>query len=129
MHALALLALMFGFTGMMLLDGQVFTHAMIGIVCGVVAVSCGVVLVRRGRESRFFGWLFAVLGLALTIWCGIESPSAYRFQEKFNGRREERRQKMERREETPNHALQRTRRERRCCNLRVPCAGSLSLGR
>jgi hypothetical protein len=29
----------------------------------------------------------------------------------------------------PNHALQRTRRERRGCNCCVPCAGSLSLGR
>ncbi len=29
----------------------------------------------------------------------------------------------------PNHALQRTRRERRGCNRRVPWAGSLSLGR
>ena len=29
----------------------------------------------------------------------------------------------------PNHALQRTRRERRGCNRCVPCAGSLSLGR
>ena len=29
----------------------------------------------------------------------------------------------------PNHALQRTRRERRRCNRCVPCAGSLSLGR
>ena len=28
-----------------------------------------------------------------------------------------------------NHALQRTRRERRGCNRCVPCAGSLSLGR
>ena len=28
---------------------------------------------------------------------------------------------------TPNHTLQRTRRERRGCNPRVPCAGSLSL--
>jgi len=31
--------------------------------------------------------------------------------------------------ERPNHALQRTRRERRGCNRYVPCAGSLSLGR
>ena len=30
---------------------------------------------------------------------------------------------------TPNHALQRTRRGRRACNRRVPCTGSLSLGR
>jgi hypothetical protein len=29
----------------------------------------------------------------------------------------------------PNHALQRTRRERRGCNRCVPCAGSLSLVR
>ena len=29
----------------------------------------------------------------------------------------------------PNHALQRTRRERHGCNCCVPCAGSLSLGR
>ena len=29
----------------------------------------------------------------------------------------------------PNHALQRTRRERRGCNRRFPCAGPLSLGR
>jgi len=29
----------------------------------------------------------------------------------------------------PNHALQRTRRERRGCNRRLPCAGSLSFGR
>ncbi len=128
MHALALLALMFGFVGMMLLDGQVFTHAMLGIVCGVVAVSCGVVLVRRGSRSRFFGWLFAVLGLALTVWCGIETPSAYRYQQKFNDRREKR-QMMERRDLTPNHALQRTRPSHRGCNPTPSWAGSLSLGR
>ena len=29
----------------------------------------------------------------------------------------------------PNHALQRTRRERRGCKRCVPCAGSLSLSR
>ena len=81
MNALALLALMFGFGGMMLLDGQVFTHAMVGIVCGLVAAACGVVLARRGREPRWIGWSFAVLGLALTIWCAIESPSAYRYQQ------------------------------------------------
>src|SRR5262245_4641738 len=33
------------------------------------------------------------------------------------------------RHQRPNHALQRTRRERRGCNRCVPCAGSLSLGR
>jgi hypothetical protein len=33
------------------------------------------------------------------------------------------------RDQWPNHALQRTRHERRGCNSRVPSAGSLSLGR
>jgi hypothetical protein len=103
MNAVALLALIFGFGGMMLLDGQVFTHAMVGIVCGFIATACGVVLARRGREPRWIGWSFLVLGLALAIWCGIESPSAYRYQEKFNGRREQR-QKMEQREGAPNIA-------------------------
>ena len=32
-------------------------------------------------------------------------------------------------DETPNHALQRTRPSRHCCNRRVSWAGSLSLGR
>lgn len=31
--------------------------------------------------------------------------------------------------QTPNHALRRTRRERRGCHRCVPCAGSLNLGR
>lgn len=104
---------MFGFIGMTLLDGQVFTHAMIGIACGVVAAVCGVVLVRRGRPSRWSGWTFSVLGLALAVWCGIESPSAYRYQEKFNNRIREHREKMDRQNQTTNHALQRTRREHR----------------
>jgi len=37
----------------------------------------------------------AGLGLALGIWCIVMLPSAYRFQEKFNGRREQRQQKEE----------------------------------
>jgi hypothetical protein len=32
-------------------------------------------------------------------------------------------------DETPNHTLQRTRHDVVVCNPRVPCAGSLSLGR
>ena len=106
MNALALLALMFGFTGMMLLDGQVFTHAMIGIVCGVVAAVYGVVLARRGREPRWTGWTFAVPGLALASWCGIASPSAYRFQEKFNTRSWEHGEKRDRQNQTPYEGSQ-----------------------
>ena len=68
----------------MLLDGQVFTHAVIGILCGIVTVICGIALAQRPREPRWACWTFVALGLALGIWCGIESPSAYHFQQKFN---------------------------------------------
>ena len=64
----------------MLLDGQVFTHAVFGIVCGVVAVGCGIM---------------AALGFALGVWCIVLLPSAYRSQDKFNGRREQRQQMKE----------------------------------
>jgi hypothetical protein len=39
------------------------------------------------------------LGSALGVWCVVMLPSAYRFQEKFNGRREQR-QKMEKQSRT-----------------------------
>jgi hypothetical protein len=95
-RVIALLSLMFGVMGLMLLDGQVFTHAMVGIFCGIVAAVCGVVLTRRGGKPRWTGWIFAILGLTLAIWCGIESPSAYRFQDNFNKKSREHREKMER---------------------------------
>jgi hypothetical protein len=95
MHAIALLALAFGFTGMILLDGQVFTHAVTGIVCGTVSIVCGIALIQRDRDRRWIGWVIAALGLGLAIWCGIEAPSAYPRQEKFNRRSREHREKIE----------------------------------
>jgi hypothetical protein len=94
-RVLALLSLMFGVTGLMLLDGQVFTHAMTGIFCGVVAAVCGVVLIRRERESHWTGWTFLCLGLTLAIWCATESPSAYGFQERFNNMSRQHREKVD----------------------------------
>ena len=93
-RVVALLALLFGFMTQMLLDGQTFTHAVFGIVCGVVAVACGLYSARTDRPNRWEGRIMAGLGLALGIWCIVMLPSAYRLQEKFNGRREQR-QKME----------------------------------
>jgi hypothetical protein len=95
MNTVALLALFFGFMGMMLLDGQVFTHAVIGIVCGIVSVVCGFVLSQRGRDPRWTSWMIGALGLALAIWCGIKAPSAYRSQQKFNNRSREHREKIQ----------------------------------
>jgi hypothetical protein len=102
MHAIAFLALVFGLMGMMLLDGQVFTHALTGIVCGMVSVVCGVVLSRRGRDPRWTSWMIAAMGLGLAIWCGIEAPSAYGRQKKFNDRSREHREHREK-VRAPNH--------------------------
>ncbi len=90
MRVIAVLALVFGFGQQLLLDGQVFAHAVYGIVCGAVAVACGLASARRNPLHRWEGRLMAGFGFALGVWCMVMLPSAYRFQEKFNGRREER---------------------------------------
>ncbi len=94
MRVIALLSLIFGFMMQFLLDGQTFTHAVLGIVCGVAAVACGLASARKDRPNRWEGRIMAGLGLVLGVWCVVMLPSAYRFQEKFNGRREQR-QKMD----------------------------------
>jgi hypothetical protein len=57
MRAIALLAVIFEFMAQMILDGQTFTHAIFGIVCGVAAVLCGVILRRRDRRYRSESWI------------------------------------------------------------------------
>src|SRR2546429_7063745 len=104
MRIIALLALLFGFFAQMLLDGQVFTHAVFGILCGVAALTCGLAAGRKDPSHRWEGRIMAGLGFTLGVWCLVMLPSAYRFQEKFNGRREQR-QKIEEQKRTAN-ALQ-----------------------
>src|SRR6267378_7396148 len=94
MRVMALFCILFGFIAQGLLDGQTFTHAVLGIVFGGVAIACGLVSARKDPPHRWEGRIMAVLGLGLGVWCIIMIPSAYRFQEQFNGRREQRR-KME----------------------------------
>ena len=95
MRPIALLCLLFGVIGMLLLDGQTFTHAVTGIVFGVVAVACGLFSARRDPPHRWEGRTMAGLGACLAIWCIVQLPSAYAFQKKFNDRKEQRRQKQE----------------------------------
>lgn len=100
----ALLALFFGFTFQMFLNGQVFTNAVTGIICGCVAVVCGVVS-ARSWEPRWMGWTMAVLGLALVMWCSAMAPSLYYQQERFNNRHKEYREKMNKRNENSREHL------------------------
>ncbi len=102
MRVIALLALIFGFTMQMLLDGQVFTHAVFGIACGVAAVVCGLAASRKDRRYRWEGWIMAGLGFALGVWCMVMLPSSYQRQERFNDRTRKYREKMERQNQTPN---------------------------
>src|SRR4051794_23611481 len=108
MRVVALLALIFGFMMQMLLDGQVFTHAVFGIVCGVAAVACGLASARKDRPYRWEGRIMAGLGFALGVWCIVMLPSTYHQQERFNDRSRKYREKMERQNQTPNNALQPT---------------------
>jgi hypothetical protein len=94
MRVIALLCLVFGFVMQGLLDGQTFTHAVLGVVFGAVAIACGLASARKDPPHRWER-IMAFLGLGLGVWCIIMLPSAYRFQEHFNSRREQRQQKEE----------------------------------
>jgi hypothetical protein len=110
MRVIALLSLLFGFIGLMLLDGQTFTHAAEGLVCGVAAVVCGLVSARRDHSNatcRWEGRIMASLGLVLALFCVVQLPSAYQFQTKFNERSKKAREMMEAKP-TPNTALEPT---------------------
>jgi len=84
--------------GLGLLDGQVFTHAVGGVVCGIVAVVAGLASARKDYADegrRWLGRIMAGLGVALALFCIVQSPSAYRFQTKFNERSKKAREMME----------------------------------
>lgn len=89
MRIVALLSLFFGLLGLMLLDGQVFTHAVQGIICGTIAIGCGEASARKARSSamrRWIGHSLAALGLLLLAFSVTQLPGAYQFQTKFNER-------------------------------------------
>jgi hypothetical protein len=89
MRVIALLSLLFGLVGLMLLDGQTFTHAVTGILFGAAAFGCGWGSARKDFSNlacRWEGRIMAVLGLVLVVICVVRLPSAYRFQARFNER-------------------------------------------
>ena len=89
MRVIALLPLLFGFMGMALLDGQTFTHAVMGIIFGIMAIAGGLGSAHKdyaNKERRWLGRIMAGLGLVLALFCAIQLPSAYRTQTRFNER-------------------------------------------
>jgi FtsH-binding integral membrane protein len=103
MQVLAFLCLVFGFTAQLLLDGQVFSHVVFGIICGIASLLCGIGLVRRhklGKAGQWEGWLFALPGLIMAVACLLMAPSAYEQEKRFNEMSEIARQ----RRRTPQNA-------------------------
>jgi hypothetical protein len=90
MRVLAMLSLFFGFATQLIPAGQPLSSAVLGIVCGGIAIACGLRVARVERSTPRDGWILVVLGLALGLWCVIMVPSAYRYHEKINGRSEQR---------------------------------------
>jgi len=87
MRVIALLSLMFGFVGLMILDGQSFTHAVMGLIFGVAAFTCGFGSARRDHANltcRWEGRIMGALGWILIVVCVVQLPSSYRFQTRFN---------------------------------------------
>lgn len=80
----ALLCLCVGFFGLFLLNGQKFTHSVIGMATGSVALLCGVFFGRCAPSRRSDGWVIAALGALLAISCAIQLPSSYAYQKRFN---------------------------------------------
>jgi hypothetical protein len=88
MRVVALFALLFGFVPQLFLDGQPFSHAVLGIVCGIAAMICGWSSARKDPPHQWEGRMMAGLGLLLAIRSALAIPSAYRIQKKFNDRKE-----------------------------------------
>jgi hypothetical protein len=85
MRVIALFCLLFGFMGMFLLDGQTFTHAVMGIIFGIVAIGCGLASTRKDSLGR----IFAVLGILLVVFCAFQLPLSHERQKRFNARSRE----------------------------------------
>jgi TRAP-type uncharacterized transport system fused permease subunit len=86
-RGIALLCLFFGFTTLLIKDGQVFTHALLGIVCGIATVVCSLIPVQNNYangKGRWWGLVTAGLGVMLVLSCAIALPWAYRFQTECN---------------------------------------------
>jgi energy-coupling factor transporter transmembrane protein EcfT len=87
MRIFALLSLVSGFLAQLILDGQVFDHALFGLVCGLITFLCSLFLLRKQSKRGFK--VLAGFGLLLLVLCLLSLPTTYRSQKKFNDKIEE----------------------------------------
>lgn len=80
MRVLALLSLVVGFCLQFLLNGQPYSNAWGGMLCGAIAATCGWIAARTDRERK----VFVGLGALLIVLCGVVMPGAWREQDRFN---------------------------------------------
>lgn len=94
MRPVALLCVLFGGLGQMVLDGQVFTHAVLAIVFGLLATICGLLSAGREPQHRHVGWGLGFLGAVVTLWGVWTIPGSYERQQRFNGRQKRSREQV-----------------------------------
>lgn len=108
MRVIAWLSLFFGYIGLLILDGQTFSHAVTGIICGIIAIASGLACARRDHAKggrRWGGWGTAILGLGLVAFCILQLPSSYKFQKRFNMRSKEHQERNRANPAADFHAL------------------------
>lgn len=86
MRPVALLCVLFGCLGERLLDGQVFTHAVLAMAFGLLATICGLLSAGREPQHRHVGWGLGFLGAVVRLWGVWTIPGSYERQQRFNER-------------------------------------------
>ena len=87
MRIIALLTLILGFLAQLILDGQVFDHALFGVLCGLITFTCCIILLRK--QSKWGIKILAGFGLLLLVLSLLNLPSTYRNQKQFNNKIEQ----------------------------------------
>jgi hypothetical protein len=90
MHAVAVLTLLFGFLGLMSLDGQVYTHAGMGVAFGGITLICAIGSLQKYRSQpsqRLVSVTLAVAGVILMFLSALQLPGAAHYQNEFNAHR------------------------------------------
>lgn len=90
MRAVALISLFFGFLMPRMLDGQPYTNTIFGIVCGCIAILCGLAskpVKGSEKQGQWEGRIMAGLGLILAVFLTTQLPEARRVQTKFDNQK------------------------------------------
>lgn len=94
MRPVALLCVLLGGLGQLLLDGQVFTHAVQAMVLGLLATICGLLSAGREPQHRHVGWVLGFLGAVVTLWGVWTIPGSFERQQRFDGRQKRSREQV-----------------------------------